>query len=165
MEIYLLRHGIAEDGKPGAPDSERALTGEGKKKLRVVLQVARRAEVKPDLILTSPYKRATETAKIAAEILGYQAGLVPSVELTPDAAPEHVWDVIRTHRDAQSILLASHEPLLGFLAAYLTGGPSSMFDMKKGALVRIDVEAFAPRPKGVLRWFLTPKLALGLSEP
>jgi phosphohistidine phosphatase len=40
MEIYLLRHGIAEDQKPGGRDADRALTGEGKKKLREVLEVA-----------------------------------------------------------------------------------------------------------------------------
>ena len=42
MQIYLLRHGIAEDGKPGRPDSERALTDEGRDKLRRVLKRARR---------------------------------------------------------------------------------------------------------------------------
>ncbi len=40
MEIYILRHGIAEDGQAGQPDSERALTADGRKKLRTVLRVA-----------------------------------------------------------------------------------------------------------------------------
>jgi phosphohistidine phosphatase SixA len=38
MQIYLLRHGIAEDAKPGHPDSERPLTDEGRDKLRRVLK-------------------------------------------------------------------------------------------------------------------------------
>ncbi len=40
MEIYLLRHGIAEDGRTGQADGERALTSEGREKLRRVLKRA-----------------------------------------------------------------------------------------------------------------------------
>jgi len=51
MQIYLLRHGIAEDAQPRQSDSERALTEEGREKLRRVLKRARLAEVAPELIL------------------------------------------------------------------------------------------------------------------
>ena len=64
MQIYLLRHVIAEDAKPGHPDSERPLTAEGRDKLRRVLKRARTADLDPSLILSSPYRRALETAEI-----------------------------------------------------------------------------------------------------
>ena len=54
MQIYLLRHGIAEDPQSGRPDSERALTSEGRDKLRRVLKRARTADLDPGLILSSP---------------------------------------------------------------------------------------------------------------
>jgi phosphohistidine phosphatase SixA len=63
VQIYLLRHGIAENS---TPDSDRALTPEGREKLRRVLARARDADVAPSLILSSPYRRALETAEIAA---------------------------------------------------------------------------------------------------
>ena len=156
MEIYLLRHGIAEDGRPGHPDSARALTDEGKDKLRRVLK---RAGVKPKLILTSPYRRAVETAEIAAETLGYDGELERAQALTPDGSPSGVWDDIRAHKDEDSILLASHEPLMSATAAFLLGVPALQVDMKKAALVRIDVDRFGPRPIGVLKWMLTPAIA------
>ena len=159
MEIYLLRHGIAGDAKAGMPDADRALTDEGKKKLRAVLGVAKAAGVAPDLILTSPLKRAAETAKMAAQALGCGQEPVPTPALAPDGEPETIWEEIRGRRDSKQLLLAGHEPLLSCLAAYLLGGPASMIDVKKGALVRIDVEALGPRPRGVLRWLLTPRLA------
>jgi phosphohistidine phosphatase len=158
MQIYLCRHGIAETGRKNQSDADRALTDEGKKKLRSVFETARAAGAAPELILTSPYLRAVETARIAAEVLGYKGALVPCPEITPDGESEKAWDVIRTHSDAASLLLASHEPILGYLAAYLVGGPATMFDVKKGALIRIDVDGFGPRPRGLLRWMLTPKL-------
>jgi phosphohistidine phosphatase len=153
MEIYLLRHGIAEEGHP---DSARALTAEGKEKLRKVLK---RAGVKPTLILTSPYTRAIETAQIAAEVLGYEGELERSDSLTPEGSPAGVWDEIRAHRNEPSILLASHEPLMSATVAHLLGSPGVHVDMKKAALVRIDVDRFGPHPLGVLKWMLTPAIA------
>jgi len=159
MEIYILRHGIAEEAKPGGRDSDRRLTAAGKDKLRTVLRLARQGGVKPELILTSPYLRAVETADIAAEEFGYKSKVLTTDALLPESEPDLVWEEIRVHRDATSVLLAGHEPLLSHLAAYLLGAPSLQVDMKKGALMRIDVEQFGPAPRGVLRWMLVPKLA------
>jgi phosphohistidine phosphatase len=164
VEIYILRHGIAETAKPGQPDEDRALTGEGRKKLRAVLKVAARAGLKPALILTSPYRRAVQTAEIAAETLNYQNEVAPAQALEPGGQPEDVWTEIRAHPECRQILLATHEPLAGYLAAYLVGGPAGMIDVKKASLIRIDVESTGPRPKGILRWILTPGLALAAAE-
>ncbi len=161
MEIYLLRHGIAEDAPPGMPDAGRALTPEGKKKLREVLKVARSAEVRVSLILTSPLRRAVQTAEIAAEVLGYRGNLVKSQALAPMVQPPEVWDEIRTHRGTGQLLMAGHEPQFSSLAAYLLGVPELMVDFKKGALVRIDMDQLGAKPRGVLKWMLVAKLAAG----
>jgi phosphohistidine phosphatase len=156
VQIYLLRHGIAEDGKPGRPDSERALTGEGKEKLRRVLKRARVADCVPTLILSSPYRRAVETAQIAAEVLGYRQDVLNTRSLIPEAPPNEIWNEIRVHKDETAILLASHEPLMSSLAAHLLGSSGLRVDMKKAALVRVDCDRFAAEPHGVLKWMLTP---------
>jgi phosphohistidine phosphatase len=159
MEIYILRHGIAEDGQAGQPDSERALTADGRKKLRNVLRVAASAGVAPSLILTSPYKRALQTAQIAAEILEYKGELLRTKSLEPSSAPKAVWDEIRVHKDEARILLSGHEPLFSRLTAYLLGSPNLQMDFKKGAIACIELERFPAEPHGVLRWMLTSKLA------
>ncbi|HTC36926.1 MAG TPA: phosphohistidine phosphatase SixA [Bryobacteraceae bacterium] len=159
MEIYILRHGIAEDAQAGQPDSERALTPDGRKKLRTVLRVAANAGVAPSLILTSPYKRALQTAQIAAEILDYKGELLRTKSLEPISAPKTVWDEIRVHKDEARILLAGHEPLFSRLTAYLLGSPNLQVDFKKGAIACIELERFPAEPHGVLRWLLTSKLA------
>jgi len=160
VQIYLLRHGIAADGKPGRPDSERALTGDGREKLGRVLQRARTADCAPSLILSSPYRRAVETADIAAEVLQCRNPVVQTRALIPEAAPHESWEEIRMHRDEAAILLASHEPLMSSLAAYLLRSPALQVDMKKAALVRVDCERFAGEPHGVLKWMLTPGVCL-----
>jgi len=157
MEIYILRHGIAEDAKAGVPDAERALTDAGREKLRSVLEQAHEAGVKPSLILTSPYRRAVQTAHMAGQVLRCNK-IVEAGILTPDSAPKAVWDAICAHRREPALLIAGHEPLLGMTVGYLLAAPALHVDMKKAALVRIDQESFSGAPRGVLKWMLTPRL-------
>jgi len=141
------------------PDSARALTPEGKKKLREVLRTAHSARVAPDYILTSPFVRARETAEIAAEVLKFDGDLLTTQALVPNSRPEMVWEELRLHKDASQILLCGHEPLFSALTAYLLDAPSLRIDFKKGAVARVEIDGFGARPRGVLRWFLAPKLA------
>jgi phosphohistidine phosphatase len=149
----LLRHGIAENT---TPDSDRALTAEGREKLRRVLSRARAAGVEPSLMLASPLRRAGETADIAAEVLGYHGKVVKTRALVPEASPHDTWEEIRKRPEESAILLASHEPLMSSLAALLLASPALVVDFKKAALMRVDCERIGPEPKGVLKWMLTP---------
>ncbi|MBI4877446.1 MAG: phosphohistidine phosphatase SixA [Acidobacteria bacterium] len=161
MTIYLLRHGIAEPARPGAGDAGRALTDEGRKKLRAVLKLARGAGVRPKCVLSSPLVRAVQTAELAIEALGCETQAVQTAALSPAGAVEEVWNEIRAHKDAESVLLSGHEPQFSQLTAYLLDSPALAVDFKKGALVAVEVGHFGPHPRGVLRWMLAPKLAAG----
>lgn len=159
MEIYILRHGIAEERQAGRDDARRALTPKGRERLRLVLETAAKAGVRPALILTSPYVRAVQTAETAARILA-----CPKIERTdallPDSSPQAVWEDVHSRRFADAVLLAGHEPLLSSTASFLLGASGTLIELKKGALACLDVED-EPRPQGVLRWLLTAKLAAG----
>jgi phosphohistidine phosphatase len=159
MEIYLLRHGIAEDNAASGRDADRRLTDEGRAKLRRVLERAHAGGVRPSLILSSPYRRALETAEIAARELGYEGKIVRTPALIPDASPQEVWDAIREYRGESAVLAAGHEPLFSATVAYLLGSTRAMVQFRKGALVRIDVPSSGPAPAGVLQWMLTVKVS------
>jgi phosphohistidine phosphatase len=153
-----LRHAIAEEKREGHSDAERALTTAGKQKLHAVLQRARRAGVSPVLILTSPYKRALQTAEMAAEVLNCQRKLVTTKTLLPSSPPDRAWKEV-AGSDAASVLVSGHEPQLSQFIAYLLKCSDLQLDLKKSALVRIDISAAETRPHGTLQWILTPKLA------
>ena len=159
MELYLLRHGVAEDRAPSGRDADRRLTEDGKKKLRKVLERAHKAGVAPTLILSSPLTRAMESAEIAARELAYHSEIVRTAALTPDSSPADVWAEIRAHRDQPSILLAGHEPLFSSTVAAFLGSARAMVEFKKGALVRMDFSTIGAEPRGVLQWMLTAKLS------
>jgi len=159
MQVYLLRHGIAEDAAAGQSDASRQLTQEGRRKLRQVLDAAAEAGVQPSLILSSPLKRALQTAEIASDVLKYKNEIVRSNALTPNSSVEEAWDEIRVHRDETAIMAVGHNPLFSELAGFLIGSKTAQIDMKKGAILRVDLDSFTPHPKGMLRWYLTHKLA------
>ncbi|MEJ7609098.1 MAG: histidine phosphatase family protein [Bryobacteraceae bacterium] len=158
MQIYLLRHGIAEDNAPGGRDADRALTDEGRRKLREVLALAKR-DLHPGLIVTSPYLRAVQTAEIAIDAFGYREQLLRTDALIPSSDPEAVWDEIRVHQDVQQLLLVGHEPLFGRMASFLLNAPTLLIEVKKASILRIDVPEFGIKTRGVLKWMLVPKLA------
>jgi phosphohistidine phosphatase len=159
MFLYVLRHGIAEDAKPGEPDANRALTSEGRKKLSAVLDRAKKAEVSPSVILTSPYLRAKQTARMAAQAFAREDSVVETSALVPSGSPELVWDELSEYRSEEQLMVVGHEPLLGELASYLLDAPSLRIDMRKAALVAISLEKMRGGPRGVLQWMITPKLA------
>lgn len=164
MEVYLFRHGIADVDSSTGRDADRQLTLEGRRKLHEVLKTAAGAGVLPEVIVSSPYARAWQTAQIACEILGYKQEVHRSDALVPESDPQSVWQELRnSYRGAQSVLLSSHEPLMGRCAGFLLGYPDLLLDFKKGALMRIDVEHFGVQPRGLLRWMLVPRLAAAAS--
>jgi phosphohistidine phosphatase len=146
MEVYLLRHAVAEDG---VPDAERRLTGKGKRDLRRVLRVAKKAGVRPELILTGPLLRAKETAEIAAEVL--ECGKILETEnLLPAADASKLPDELRKLRE-KSVLLAGHEPNLSSVLAKLLGAPVRV-RLRKSALAKVALGEV-----GALEWLFSPK--------
>src|SRR3569833_3381634 len=123
MELYLFRHGDAEDAPPGKPDSSRALTAKGVERSASVAKMARDAGVSPSLIVSSPYLRAMQTAEAAAKEFEWQGEIVQLQSLVPHGTPEAVWSDLRDLHDESTIILAGHEPLMANLAAYLLDAP------------------------------------------
>lgn len=159
MEIYILRHAIAEDAADGQSDADRRLTPAGQAKLRRVMARAGESGVRPDVILTSPYVRAVQTAEIAKAELGFEEDLIQTETLVPFSNPFEVWDEVREYASAKQILLAGHNPLLSSFICLLIGAAGHAIDLKKSAMARVDVRSPGPQPRGTLVWLLTPRIA------
>jgi phosphohistidine phosphatase len=157
MEIWILRHAKAEEGGPGTPDEERALTPAARKRMRAAARTIARLEPKFDAILTSPLRRARQTAEPVARALDQEKDLIETGALAPDADPKEILSEIKK-RQRKRVLLVGHMPHLGKLLGYLiTGRPSTPVEMKKGALARVELEGEAPDPPGTLTLLLTSK--------
>ena len=155
--LYLMRHGIAADATGGMSDADRALTAEGVRKTTRVAVGLQKLAVKPDVILTSPLRRAEETARLVADVLAPNSPF----ELYPPLAggsPEEVVRGLRPHRRAEALLLVGHQPDLGYLASYLLTGSQNLAPLpfKKAGVAAISLASVPPRSPGTLEWFVTP---------
>ena len=114
MNIFILRHGIAvEAGSPGfSKDSERTLTPKGERKIWQVADAMMSLEISFQVILTSPYVRARQTAEIVAEALSAKKKLEETEHLTPGGSVKRLIEHIVGMKPApENVLLVGHEPL------------------------------------------------------
>jgi len=157
MEIYILRHGIAiERGAPGyKKDRDRPLTKEGEEKTQQIAEAMLAMGLKFDLILSSPYLRAEQTARIVAAELDEEITFTDF--LTPDG---NVLELLREINDEkpQQVLLVGHEPDLSRLISVLvTGDGNAAIELKKGGLCKLTADSPVFGRCATLNWLLTPK--------
>jgi phosphohistidine phosphatase len=158
MTLYLMRHGIAADPAPGTNDADRALTAEGVRKTTRVAVGLQKLRVAPDLILSSPLRRAEETARLVADVIAPSVGIELYPPLAGGTAVEDVIRSLRPPRRARQIMLVGHQPDLGELASYLLTGSTGLAQLpfRKAGVAAIALAALPPRSPGTLEWFLTP---------
>lgn len=168
MELHILRHAIAvERDAPGQKsDRDRPLTSEGRKKLRAIARAFRVMEPELDLILSSPYVRARQTAELVAEALHAGQHLKFSAHLEPDGDPEQLIEQLGgLHGRPHRVLLVGHEPYLSqLISTLLTGGPDLSLTMKKGGLCKLTLHRLVYGRCATLEWLLTPRLTAGLIQ-
>jgi phosphohistidine phosphatase len=164
LELYLVRHGIAEDrGDEWPDDSKRPLTSGGIGKLRKEARGLMALDVTFDQIVTSPLVRTRQTADVLAEVLKGKPPVATSDALAPAGTPAAVIQEIGRHVRKARVALVGHEPNLGELAAQLIGAKTPL-EFKKGGVCRIDFDVLPPKGVGALRWFVTPKMLRNLAE-
>lgn len=167
MHLYLLRHAIAAERDPQQwpDDSQRPLTDEGRVKMRKVARGMSALDLSIDIVLSSPYARARETAEMVSRRFA-GVPLVETDQLVPDGTFEGLVGFLRDLTEMpRSVLLVGHEPHLGELACHLLAGrPGAWMTVKKGGLACLDVEHLdARQPRARLAWLLTPKLLRALA--
>ena len=157
-ELYLIRHGIAEERSEAWPDdAKRPLSEDGMSRLRKSARALKRLGVELEVIVTSPLVRTKQTAEIIAGGLDPHPHIATAESLAPGGTVTVVLSDLEKHGKRGRIALVGHEPGLGELAARLIGSRHPI-PFKKGAICRIDVEGLPPAGPGDLRWFLTPKI-------
>src|SRR5438552_3029245 len=124
--IYLVRHGIAGDATAGISDAARALTPGGARKVTRIAAGLKRLGVVPDVILSSPLRRAEETAKLLAAVLTPDAAVGIYAPLAPGHPTADVVKGLQEHRRARAVMLVGHQPDMGEIASFLLTGSASL---------------------------------------
>ena len=160
--LYLVRHAIAaERGDDYPDDSKRPLTGQGMSRFRKAARGLVEIGVEVDLILTSPFVRARQTADILSEQLRGNPPVVETNALVPGAAHADLIAELANHAKRSALALVGHEPGIGTTAARLVGARGA-FEFKKGGVCRIELSSLPPAGPGRLIWFVPPKMLVGV---
>lgn len=160
MNLYIVRHAIAEDRDEAVypDDSLRPLTSKGKKKMVKIAKNLKGMGVHIDLILTSPYVRAQNTAKIVHKAFSLKKKqLAFSDHLTPAGSAQDLIAEINEKYSVENLMLVGHEPYLSELIAMLVAGDTSAsIVMKKGGVCRLSIDTLAYERCATLEWLLAP---------
>lgn len=165
MHLFLMRHGIAMDREDPAcpPDPERPLTGKGERRTREVAQVLKKFKIAPDVILSSPYLRAIQTARIVAKAFGSDPRrIVKTNSLRPEADPSALFGELVLFHDS-NVFCTGHAPNLDLIVAEIVGlSGIPITSLKKAGVACLQVDAFDP-PAGMLQWLAETRFLRSLN--
>ena len=151
MNLYLVRHGKAEDG---ADDRARRLTDRGRQAVERVARRLRKADVHVGRIEHSGLVRAEETAEILARAVGGELFAVDDLHPSDDVAAT----ASRLRNGARGdLMLVGHQPYMGRLASNLLVGDADadLLHFVTGAVVCLSDDEGG----WALEWLLTPGIA------
>jgi len=159
MEILVIRHAIAftRDPLQWPDDRRRPLSPKGESRLKKEARGLAKVMPHVDLLLTSPWLRAQQTAEILHRSAGWPVP-EPSEALEGDRSPRGVLSVLRNHPKAGIVALVGHEPQTSQLASYLLTGDAARMaiEFKKGGVAAIFIERPLRPGTAVLEWSLPP---------
>jgi len=160
MRVYLVRHASAGEAySDPKKDEKRPLDEQGVTQCREVGHALAALEVHVDLVISSPLKRAAQTASMVANEIGYEGRIVFDDALRPGTGFTDFRELTRRHAALEAIMVVGHNPNLSAFLGTLIGSAhqAARIDMKKGAVACVDWDR-----RGYLAWYLTPKVVRAL---
>jgi phosphohistidine phosphatase len=157
MIIYFLRHASAGERKKNLKkDERRPLDPQGIEQCGDVGRALAALDVTVDAIISSPLKRATQTASLVGNEIGYERQLFIEKALRPEATFEQFREILRKYSKADALMVVGHNPNFSeFLGKTISPRNSTAhIDLKKGSVARVESDG----KSSVLHWCLTPRL-------
>jgi phosphohistidine phosphatase len=157
MNLYLMRHanaGLHRDNP--VLDSKRGLIKEGKDQCMLMARFLSAIKVQVDVIVSSPLKRALQTAQFVGTEMGYEAKVEISPALAPEAEYADFQQLMAKYAGREGVLAVGHNPnIFQFLGRLVTGNGGANLRLRKGAIARVDLDRHPPQ----LQWLIDPRMA------
>jgi len=164
MRLIVVRHAIAgvRDPRIWLNDGERPLTKKGRIRFARAAEGLARLVPEVDLMLSSPYVRAWDTAMLLKEHGGWPAPQI--CDELKDGSPEVVLQALQPYRSLDSVAMVGHEPYLSrFISQVLSPAAGVTMELKKGAAACIDLPQTETHTDSRLLWLLQPRALRGLA--
>ena len=162
MNLFILRHASAGTRRPNPIlDAKRPLDKDGKRHCLQLAQVLTAMNFQFDLIVSSPLKRSLQTAALIGTETGYEAPILHSAALAPEATFKDFQKLLHDCRDRENLLVVGHNPnLSAFLGTMLVpaGSAPAQVRLRKGTLARLNLT----RGPATLQGMLEPRIVRAL---
>ncbi|HTZ89124.1 MAG TPA: phosphohistidine phosphatase SixA [Alloacidobacterium sp.] len=169
MNLYILRHASAGTRRANPIiDTKRPLDKEGKQQCMLVGSYLNALNVQFDAIVSSPLKRALQTASLVGTEVGYDAKILVSEALAPSATVTNFEKLVAGLTQYENVLVVGHNPNLAVFFGALIAPRSAIgvtgqsdkprIRLRKGAIARID----CTRRPGTLHWLVDPRILRGV---
>lgn len=157
MIVYFLRHANAGNHlATPKKDEKRALDKEGIEQCGYVGRALAALDVQVDTVISSPLKRATQTAALVGNELGHEGKLQIDPALRPQGTFVEFRKLLDKYARQEAIMVVGHNPNLSeFLGRIISAaGCEAATELRKGAVAKVELR----RTSGSLQWVLTPKI-------
>jgi len=168
MTLYILRHASAGTRRANpAIDLKRPLDKDGKQLCLLLGQALTALKISFDVVLSSPLKRAVQTASLVGTETGYEQRIVLSEALAPEADYAAFEQLIATCAHEDNVLIVGHNPNLPlFLGRFLTGGARTgkpaAIRMRKGSIAKVSTDRAIGQSGPTLQWLMEPRMVRAL---
>jgi len=166
LDLYLLRHG--DSGKrmavaAGVNTGDVPLTIVGREEIAIIARSVKALNLRISAIVTSPLKRAVQTAKIIAKVLAIENRISIWNDLVPEGNRSKLYNRLNQYPRDSSVLMIGHEPYLSNMMYDMIFQKNRVnqlgrISLKKAGLAKIRVISLTPNISGELRWLLTPRI-------
>jgi phosphohistidine phosphatase len=157
MNVYLMRHANAGLRRENPLlDAKRGLIKEGKDQCMLMARVLSALKVSIDAIVSSPLKRALQTAQFVGTELGFDSKVDISMALLPGAEYPAFQQLLAKYQaqGRQDLLVVGHNPtMFQFLGKMITGNGGAAIRMRKASIARVDMDHHPAR----LQWLIDPR--------
>lgn len=141
-------------------DDRRPLDEEGILQARYIGRMLANLDVQVEQIVSSPLKRALQTASLVANELAFETAVQLDDALQSEADLAQFQAMLSRFRQYESVMVVGHNPsLTEFLSKTISSGAgAAQIDFKKGAVAKVEISGRS----GTLHWLVTPKIARSL---
>jgi len=167
MDLLVVRHAISMSRSEFTreDDSLRPLTDEGRTKMRSNCRGLWTIAPAFEILATSPFTRARQTADIVEETYPGEVDVLETDSLVPSAEPDEFLDWIVDYSAEDAVAIVGHEPSLSTISSWLLSGREHSFiDLKKGSGLLLELPSPPSGGSGELRWYLVPQQLRSLAD-
>lgn len=157
MKVYLIRHGDAEQGSLTKRDFDRELTPHGIEKMKKTVHGWKNYIKHFDLLVSSPFKRALQTAQIIADIYDMNDKLITDDRIACGCRTDDIINIANSV-GCEKIAFIGHEPDMSAHIANLVAGGDVNIEFKKGMIAKIAFGGKARFQRGVLQYMIPSEL-------